>query len=308
MPVPSSSPVSDDPKRLNQVAELAESIALNTFHDRSVDPAHLLDGCRDLTWSYGDYGDHFDGLIEYHGRGFHVYVNRERSLRLDGGRGAFTMAHELGHYFIDEHRHWLMHNPNRSHCSFVQQEEVLQKPHEREADVFATNLIIPRKTFANLIGCPTPSIEEVRKAADYFHTSLTTTAIRFIELEPFPCVIICWYQGRRKWAKRSPSVARCYGDVAWSVEGTLSESLSAKVLRGDIVLDEPKSQTTVAEDWFPRMKHVMDCKGFPLERLCVPLDEHVMSLGRHGFLTMICGHNWTGLGSVRAHKSRVAGK
>ncbi len=298
----------EDFRRLQMVADFAESIAMDRFGGSWVDPVGIIDSCPGLTWSAGSYGDHFDGLIESDGRRFHIYMNEDRCARIDGGRGAFTLAHELGHFFIDEHHHWLKAHPHRSHCSFVLQDDVLQKPHEREADVFATNLLLPRKPFQKLVGCPTPGGDVIIAAADHFHTTLSSTAIRFTELEPFPCAVIKWEQGMRKWAKRSPRVARQYGDVARRLDGVLAESLTAQALRGEITITSPLKRTTVAEAWFPRLEQTADRWASALD-LCVALDEHVISLGRFGFLTLLCGHAWTCLGmTAKGQNVRVAGK
>src|SRR5689334_23997225 len=50
------------------------------------------------------YGNCFDGLLEYEAGEFHVYCNVDRGNIPGGARARFTLAHELGHYFIDEHR------------------------------------------------------------------------------------------------------------------------------------------------------------------------------------------------------------
>lgn len=300
--------LAEDPRRLQMVADFAESIAMDRFGGSWVDPVRIIDSCPGLTWSAGSYGDHFDGLIESDGRRFHIYMNEDRCARIDGGRGAFTLAHELGHYFLDEHRHWLETHPHRSHCSFVLQDEALQKPHEREADVFATNLLLPRRPFQRLVGCPTPGGDAIVAAADHFHTTLSSTAIRFTELEPFPCAVIKWEQGVRKWAKRSPRVAHHYGDVARRLDGVLAESLTAQALRGEIVISGPMKRPTVSEAWFPALEPTSERWRSALD-LCVALDEHVISLGRFGFLTVLCGHAWTCLGQVtQGQTGRMKGK
>lgn len=305
----SETPPLEDPRRLTAVAELAESIARDRFAGCAVDPIGIINSCRGLTWSAGAYGDHFDGLLECDGHGFHIYLNNDRCARIDGGRGLFTLAHELGHYFIDEHHHWLKVHPHQSHCSFVLQEGAVTKPHEREADVFATNLLLPRATFRARVGCPAPSAEVVRDSADFFRTSLSTTAIRFTELEPFPCAAIKWGPGAsRSWAKRSPRVAHHYGDVARTLDGVLADSLTARALRGDITITTPVHQPTIAEAWFPRIERAAHQANLSMERLCVPIDEHVLSLGRYGFLTFLCGHAWTGLRSSPDQNGRLAGK
>lgn len=300
--------LAEDDQRLQSIADFAESIAQDRFGDEPVDPVQIINSCRDLTWSAGTYGDCFDGLLESDGSRFHIYINQDRCSRIEGGRGSFTLAHELGHYFIDEHRHWLQVHPHRSHCSFVLQAEELQPPHEREADVFATNLLIPRQRFRKLVGSPAPNAELIRTTSGHFRTTLSATAIRFTELEPFPCVVIKWENGVQKWAKYSPRVTQHYGAVAKHLNGVLSESLTASALRGDIDITKGLKQPTVAEAWFPSLETQAERWRGSLE-LCVPLEEWIISLGRFGILTVLCGHAWTTLGrDQKSHLGRVAGK
>ena len=59
------------------------------------------------------------------------------------GRKRFAIAHELGHYFIDEHSIALAQNLSAGHCSqtgFVSEIAV-----EREADLFAASLLMPER-------------------------------------------------------------------------------------------------------------------------------------------------------------------
>ena len=54
-----------------------------------------------------DYGTNtFDGLTIYERNEevFYIHLNIARGNRIDNSKGRFTLAHELGHYFIDEHR------------------------------------------------------------------------------------------------------------------------------------------------------------------------------------------------------------
>src|SRR5207247_1657430 len=98
--------------------------------------------------SFGRYGDAFDGLLEHRSGRFHVYANLDRVEREDSPRARFTLAHELGHYFIDEHRNALAAGLALSHPSFCDFESDL--PVEKEADHFASNLLMPAKGFRKL--------------------------------------------------------------------------------------------------------------------------------------------------------------
>ena len=52
----------------------------------------------------GHYEDKFDGLLEHDNGRFFIYCNLDRVESLNSTRARFTLAHELGHYYIDDHR------------------------------------------------------------------------------------------------------------------------------------------------------------------------------------------------------------
>jgi Zn-dependent peptidase ImmA (M78 family) len=282
-----------------RIAEFAETISAHFSPQGSLCPISVIEKVRDLTWSHGDYGDKFDGLIRFNGRSFHIYLNRERCARIRGCRGAFTLAHELGHYFIDNHNHWLRGNPNWAHYSRTDEEDEDEAPYERDADVFATSLLMPAKEFHQFTSQFRPSAEAIIAAARHFGVSIPTAAIRVTEIEPWPCAVIHWGRtGLKKWAKVSPVVKRAfrilreYHDVTKSLSGDLAISLTAKALNQQAI---GGSQKSIPEPWFPRLRIVEQYRGFPMERLLQPIDEHVISLGEHGVMTLLSSPTWYGM-------------
>src|SRR3989442_9325036 len=130
--------------REQEIAELAEAIAEEYFPNARVDPLAIVK-TKGITISFGHYGDSFDGLLEHrHGR-FHIYANLNRIDHTDSPRARFTLGHELGHYFIDEHRNALAEGLAPSHPSICEYESDL--PVEREADHFSSNLLMPTTRF-----------------------------------------------------------------------------------------------------------------------------------------------------------------
>ena len=47
--------------------------------------------------------DSFDGMLVYDNVKVHMYLNIDRGNDIQSNRGRFSFAHELAHYFIDEH-------------------------------------------------------------------------------------------------------------------------------------------------------------------------------------------------------------
>lgn len=89
-----------------------------------------------LVMEEGD--ESFSGCIEKRGNGYYISVNKYHPEK----RKRFTIAHELGHYFL-----------HRSILSDIGREEVLMRepsaltPIEREANNFAADLLMPEELF-----------------------------------------------------------------------------------------------------------------------------------------------------------------
>lgn len=83
-------------------------------------------------------------------------------------RRRFTIAHELGHIIVDSA------GPRGPQFG----EEL-----ERLCDMFATEILMPKREFLGLAS-KSIAIEEIFRLARLFETSLTSTAIRYAELLP----------------------------------------------------------------------------------------------------------------------------
>ena len=93
-------------------------------------PIPLLEIAKDESLSviYDNYGkDTFDGMTWYEPRQnrFFIHINTERGNTENSLKGRFTLAHELGHYFIDHHRNAMIHG--------------LMKPHIHRFEPFGKN-------------------------------------------------------------------------------------------------------------------------------------------------------------------------
>lgn len=272
-------------RRVQMIAALAEAVALDTCGHGPVDPARIIEAIPDLTWSQGDYGSSFDGLIEFDGVDFHIYVNAEHC-RFDAGQGVFTLAHELGHYVIDEHRIWLKAHPN---CSILFRAAHQERPHEYEADVFANHLMLPTASFRARVRSPEPDAAAIIDVATYFRTSLTSAAIRFCELEPFPCAIIAWSAtGACRWVRTSPRVQAWFPAVVQTLDGPRAGSATAHMLADGRASTRIRTQTAPVTTWFPDLRIAA--------RSAVPeLTEQAIPLGRHGAITVLSSPTWHAL-------------
>jgi len=116
------------------------------------------------------------------------------------GRRRFAIAHELGHME-------LKHNPGApTECG--EKQFVLwyksQNDKEVEANLFAAELLMPEAMFRKKLEKTLPSLGLIEKLADEFQTTLTATAIRFIDLCEERCAVVFSSDGKIIWARRSP--------------------------------------------------------------------------------------------------------
>lgn len=89
--------------RLAEIAELADIVAEEHCPIGTIDPSHIA-ATKGITTSFGQYADSFDGILEHRGGRFHIYCNLDRVGDRNSPRARFTLCHELGHFFIDDHR------------------------------------------------------------------------------------------------------------------------------------------------------------------------------------------------------------
>ncbi len=108
----------------------------------------------------------------------------------------FTIAHELGHHLLHDDDHFVQcidDEPRRGRAWHV----------EREANDFATELLIPQALGAAYCVATRPAIDDVERLARVFKTSVVMSAIRFVELSPAPCAAAMVVDGKVRWATES---------------------------------------------------------------------------------------------------------
>lgn len=255
------------------LSELAEAAGLT--QQLPIDPLLILrsEGIRD---SFNHYGDAFDGLLEWRASGFHVYCNLARVEQRDSARARFTLAHELGHYFIDEHRNALMSGRAPAHPSFCD----YQSPHlvEVEADCFASALLMPWTRFKASAKKATKGLEGIVELAKQYRTSITATALRYLQFDASPCVILKWEAGGYSWKRLSSSAyIQGYRKTLEDPARLPRDCPTAKVLAGG-TSGVMKAGTT-ASTWFPFVQASSDRNAIFMEQ--------AISLGRFGALTLL---------------------
>ncbi|MEO6279856.1 ImmA/IrrE family metallo-endopeptidase [Roseateles sp.] len=116
------------------------------------------------------------GMLLRHGNAFGILYASDVPSQ---GFQRFSVAHELGHYFLDGHIDHVLPNDgvHASHAGFSSGD-----PYEQEADNFAAGLLMPSKPFKKLMGRARLGLQAIECCRESCKTSLTSTAIRYAEL------------------------------------------------------------------------------------------------------------------------------
>jgi Zn-dependent peptidase ImmA (M78 family) len=169
--------------RKKEIADLAEFISTDYCPQGVVSP-ELIAEKSGITYNYGEYGDCFNGALELESDSFHIYLN---VLSTDKSRLRFSFAHELGHFFIDEHRNALKKGLSL-HKSYHQYQS--KNPVEIEADHFASNLLMPTSRFKSIAQSKKFDYSLIETLAKEFECSISATLHRFIEIDAYPILVV----------------------------------------------------------------------------------------------------------------------
>lgn len=168
-----------------------------------IDPLVVARTERPLLRAGGDdFRGSFDGKLKYRKdkRCFLLMYNKRYDVGLAPGRlhvrTRFSISHELGHFFIDEH-HQYLRGGGKPHGSFAEyQSDAVM---EREADAFAASLLMPTHLIRPLVNAGELSRERLLDLAEQFDVSMVSAAIRSVRLCHYPCALAGMRNGKVAW-------------------------------------------------------------------------------------------------------------
>jgi Zn-dependent peptidase ImmA (M78 family) len=268
------------PPSVGREEEIEELAALLVAQSSTKDRVDLesIAAAEGITFSFGHYGDSFDGLLECRNSAFHIYINVDRNKGPHSARARFSFAHELGHYFLDWHRTALGRGVP-SHGSKADFESG-NLAAEREADMFAAHLLLPTLQVKKVARHRIDAAEIVR-LAEHFGTSLSATAMRCARLDLAPLIVMRWTATARAWCWSSSIFEQRTGNKAFkSIERLPSDSATRQLLLGNSdEHDTITSRGTTLSTWFPGVR-----PGSSYDYILI---EECISLGPHGALTIL---------------------
>ena len=243
-------------------------------------PIPLLEIAKDESLSviYDNYGkDTFDGMTWYEPRQnrFFIHINTERGNTENSLKGRFTLAHELGHYFIDHHRNAMIHGLMKPH---IHRFEPFGKNEnweiEREADDFAANLLMPLSYFMDDIKGKTFSGELIQSLSLKYQVSFSACAIRYMKLNLVPLRLVFAEEGKVKWQLRSvdfPFYRLRYG----------TNKVPENTVMGDFFYRQDtsccrKSEMVFAYDCF--FTYEIEQNRLQFYEYCIPFEKYAFSI------------------------------
>lgn len=284
-----ATPSADPAERRREIAELAEAVSEEHAPRGPVDPAAIA-AAKSVTVSFGRYGEAFDGMLECRRGRFHVYANLDRLASPDAPRCRFTLAHELGHLYIDEHREALAAGRAPTHRSATEHES--PRAVEQEADLFAAHLLMPPRRFLHRVKSLPPGLAGVLEAAETFGVSVTAAAVQVASLDASPCAVVKWDRRGFAWKSLSSRVFQAYFRRTFESPDDLPpDSPTRRALAQDVAAEvgttpaRPRPPAsfyqagTTAAAWFPSVE-----SGGWRDVLFI---EQAVPLGRFGALTFL---------------------
>jgi Zn-dependent peptidase ImmA (M78 family) len=168
------------------------------------DFAHQLDI---LVQPFSPAQPDISGYLMQQGNSFGIGYST--AIRSEGFQN-FTVAHELGHYFIDDHPLAILGTGKHfSRSGYISKDRF-----EEEADAFATELLMPWRLIEPLIRANKGGFGTIKAVADGCESSLLASAIRYTQVTSECVAVIVSHLGLVEFMTASTSFKQI-PDLDW---------------------------------------------------------------------------------------------
>jgi len=191
----------------------------------------------------------------------------------------FTVAHELGHYFLEGHPEEItkLSPIHVSRAGFTQGDISI----ELEADHFASGLLLPTTLVRRLLDRERIGLEGIEMLADEAQCSLTASAIRAAECSRYPIAIVVSKGQEVSYSFLSESFKK-FGRLGMLRKGSpLPNTITSRFNSDPKNVESSKraSDGSTLSHWFDGPQSIS-------------LDEQVIGLGSYGYtLTVLTSEN-----------------
>lgn len=234
------------PTRKKKISELADFLS-SEFAAGNLTDLIAIAKAESLPLHFDHYENCFDGMLIHFERQFHVHINLDKGNTQTSKRGRFTLAHELGHFFIDEHRIGLKYGLLQPHPSnnTLNHNTLI----EYEADYFASCLLMPAEKYKAFCAQKPFSFDLINSISDSFQTSLVASILRFIEIGSREFMVVISKAGLVNWFSKSydfPGFAFRF-KVGQKVP---VNTLSSKYYLNPVIPFQSSTEDVDPESWF----------------------------------------------------------
>ena len=193
--------------------------------DIPIQPRDIAEQLQIVVWER-EMESQYDGCLMRVGDTWGILLN---NLIQSQSRKNFTIAHELGHYYLESEengRQISATGEKDSVAEFVPQHRCQREDlrgfdshrvEEQRANLFAVELLMPAPIFrADAADLPKIGLTAIDTLTAKYSTSLTSTAIRYTRLSPHVCAIVLSEQGQVKYfaySERFRQNSDCYLDT-----------------------------------------------------------------------------------------------
>ena len=241
-----------------ELAKRAEEVLRNhRMWQIPVDPFAIVNE-EEIELAPGEYKSRFDGRIKYLEEiDAYSLAYRVRGQGRSEGRVRFTIAHELGHYYL--HRDYLRSgHSHSSQVDFRSGDEM-----EQEADEFAASLLMPMELFRKKVRDYRQQVCDLKdlcSLSESLGTSITSTVRRYCQADIEPVAAIFSTSGSVRWACFSEDMTRLgmgfvpFGEALPGGSLTLAANGQRRVsgeLHTDVWFDRAKYEGNLWEEAMP---------------------------------------------------------
>lgn len=269
-------------RRQNAISLLAEGIAQKGIVNGIVCPRRVADqyGINYTFHKFDD--DSFLGTLRYDSNlkaPFHIFINETAfcGKSIEDGRVRSTFAHELGHFFISEHRKQLKSGVQL--LKYGAENDNIHDLYELEANIFAANLLMPRTLYVTAAKSMEPGIIGAIRLASHFNTSITSSIFHYAKCDIMPCISIYWSANgvfRSRWISRPfQQISKRSVLLKFNASRPIMEHEIVPVGNSGMTIERGMSNLS---SWI---------YAFPKTNENVLLVEETCDLGVHGRITML---------------------
>lgn len=181
----------------------------------------------------------------------------------NSGKKNFVIAHELGHFILHKHITGLFSDTQKTLSDWH-----VKGPHEKEANDFASELLMPSDLFKSKVAGKKLNISLIEEVASFFKVSLTATFLKYRTLGSFPVMIIYIDDGIVKWKQSSDDFPFQFLQINSSVPTC---TVAGDFYNGNGIESIPEKVNAI--DWFPEDRQIKYKKDWKLWEQCFPVSE-----------------------------------